>query len=209
MQKHIPLIVGSLGVSTMTIAALFLVFVPEVEKTPLDDIHFSAPSLGAAALKNDEILGAEFVRYQSDTYAYSVRYPSTWNLDDVRSTTTSDVLYGPKKEVIVRINTTPLGEIVDLGALEVKASAIEETIKNDPSFTVESIKRISWNSYPAIRAEGIRKTESTSWKVISLSIFRVDKQDIFTMLFTLDSSKEMTYKDAIEAIVNSVDAEVK
>lgn len=204
MQKHIPLIVGSLGVSTMTVAALLLVFVPDVEKTPLDGIHFSAPTMDASALEDDEILGAEFTSYQSDTFGYSVRYPSTWNLDDNRSTTTSDVLYAPKKEVIARINSAPLEPLTDMMQLEEKAAAIEDTLKNDPSFTIESIDHLAWNNNPVIRIEGVRKTESTSWKVTSISIFRLQRSDIFTMLFTREVKKNAEYKDAIEEIVKSL-----
>ncbi len=204
MKKFFYLAVGSLGASAITVA-LVLLLVPFQTPTVLDGLHFSAPSMHAAAVEEDEILGAPFVRYKSETFAYSLRYPGTWDLDDKRSTTTSDVLYGPNKDVIVRINTAPLEEITDIATLEAKANAMHDLLMADKDFSLSGFKRITLQKYPAVRAEGTRQTETSTWRITAITIFRLDKRDTLSLLFTTSEQKFPEYEEAIEEIVNSLD----
>ena len=183
-------VLGSCVVAFVSVAALVIIAdAPPAPRDIFEDMHMSA---------GDEVLGAPFVTYRSDTLGYEVRMPGNWFLDDTRQEFNGDMISDPREHVIVTIS-----EMQDVD-LEHLAMSIEQSLRVDPAFTVHSFQKLIWKHRLTLFTDGIRTIGGKRYRTREYNIERANHGGVLNVSVTTQKHTEALYEHALEDMLNSL-----
>ena len=170
---------------------------------PFSGLHLSAPDVTAEDL--DDALLSPFVSYQSDTFGYKLRFPSTWSLDDSKTDFHGDIFTDPREQVVVTISETDGVYTVTPEGITRVAKSIEESLQYDPAFKLTTFERLYWKEQPTIFTEGTRTIGGKRYHTREYNIVRPAHSGILNISITTQEDSETLHEKAVQEILKSLD----
>lgn len=182
-MSKIHLLLGAFAVSIVTV----LVVLQYQDRLPmqiadhnLNSLHFSAPDVDMVN-SDDENLGSLITSYESTTYGYTVRFPSTWNLDDTGTLYAGHLLTDPTEQVYITIDNTAASSV---------------------PFDQHSYTKTTWQGCPAEVTSGEQFIGGAYWAVSEHRITR--PVGMLTIRVSVPKESAHLYARKIEEIVGSM-----
>lgn len=200
------LLLGAVAASIATVVAVVIAHDPlPAPADPFEGLHLSAPIYTDEELEDNEVLNSPFVSYQSDTFGYKLKYPGNWDLDDSREEFAGDILSDPSERVIVTISETKDESLMTPEGMEGMANSIEESLRIDPAFKLESFQRLVWKHRPTIFTDGVRRLGGKRFHTREYNIFRTNHGGVLNVSITTQEDAESLYEDALQEVLQSLD----
>jgi len=207
MSKNL-LIVSAFAFSIATVVVMIAENdIPKFQQDLFDGLHFSAPVIEDIA--DDDVRLSPTVRYQSDTHGYILRYPSSWSLENATHDFDGDILADPAERAVITISETTSEALVGTGVVSMVADSISSSLKLDPAFHLETLKKLQWKGHETIFTNGSRHLGSKILHTQEYTIFRPNRSGVLTISITTEEKTEMLYQRVIESVLNSLEVSLE
>lgn len=202
-MSRFHLLLGCLAASIGTVVAVVIVHDPlPAPADPFEGLHLAAPIEDDVI--EDEILNAPFVSYKSETHTYSLRFPGNWSLDDTRAEFEGDILADPLERAVITISETKDTELVTDDGIARMAESIEESLRLDPSFKLQTLDQFLWKGKHTIFTDGVRKIGGKRFHTREYNIFRPQHGGVLNLSITTQEDSEPLYEKALQDILHSL-----
>jgi len=88
-------------------------------------------------------------KYKSERYGYSVKYPTTWKMDDSQKETPADLILNPSKDAAVLIQLINDPTLSNEGSFDLVSNEAKKQLDNNPKYKVELFKLVPEHSSPS------------------------------------------------------------
>lgn len=171
---------------------------------PEDTMRGSAPELSDSELSDDDMLGARFGTYQSDTLRYAVRHPASWVLDDSHTNGDIDMLSDSRALAIVTISKTDDPNLCDPWMMDTLVQTMEKAATYDPTLTQTSYAKVPWKRHWAVIGSGRKERSDGSWLMRSFIVARPEYGGTLNITTQVRSDVETLFADDVQAILDSL-----
>lgn len=207
-KEHVSLGVLSASIVLSLCTIIVVAAVEDMRPAPVDPfdgMHFSAPdTLEAYEFGDDDVLNAPIVRYESETFSYSLTYPGHWDLDDTRREFAGDVITDPHEHIVITISETKDPDVFTDEAMDEVAQSIKESLNYDPSFALQSFERLLWKGRHTIFTDGTRKVGRNVWHTREYNVFRPQHHGILNISISTLDNAETLHQDGLDIILESL-----
>ncbi|MCA9371216.1 MAG: hypothetical protein KC680_04615 [Candidatus Peregrinibacteria bacterium] len=192
------LLLGTVAASVATMVAVVIV------TDPTPGLHMSAP-VTEDPYTNDEDLGAPVESYESESMEYKITYPGTWNFDDSKTTLNGHILTDPSEHVVIIITETENEKLLTVEGTKAIADSLQESLKYDSAFTLQSFQEFSWRGHHTLFTEGERLIGNDMYHVSEYNIVRSDHTSMLNVSITTKKNLEELYEKPIQQILDSLE----